>query len=147
MGAGHYAGFGVSLLALLPGTTIGEKILVDCPVRIRLVFIRNLDGMYDLDPQPGHVFEYLIDRQRSTIVIGRSREVDMHLEHPTVGRRVARIYWTGEDAHVEDLGSGGGCYLNESRMRTGQTSQLHHGDELGIGCLRFRTEITKSAIT
>ena len=116
-------------------------------VRIRLVFVRDSNGMHDLDPQPGQVFEYLIEKQRSAIVIGRSREVDMHLDHPTVGRRVARVYWARENVRVTDLGSGGGCYLNESRMQTGQDTQLRDGDELGIGSLRFRVEITSNPTT
>lgn len=46
------------------------------------------------------------------VVIGRSREVDLQIEHADVSRRHAVIYWSEGNIVVKDLGSTNGTMVN-----------------------------------
>ncbi len=108
---------------------------------IKFNYIPNLVKTHNLDLKPGRIFEYLIDKKRSEIVIGRTKEMHTHLNRPSVGKKVVKIYLAGENVHVEDLGSRGCSFLNDNRILWGQDRQLRDGDELEIGSLLFRIRI------
>jgi DNA-binding winged helix-turn-helix (wHTH) protein len=71
-------------------------------------------------------------------VLGRGRDATIRLDSAGVSRHHARIVVSGDDAHVEDLGSKNGTFLRGERV-TG-SSPLKDGDEIRLGpvALTFR---------
>lgn len=66
---------------------------------------------------------------RSSSLIGRANECEIHLEDKIVSRRHARITLDEESYFLEDLGSQGGVYLNKGKI---QREQLRDGDLITI---------------
>ena len=46
------------------------------------------------------------------VIIGRSRDVDLRIDHADVSRRHAVIYWSDGSIVVKDLGSTNGTMVN-----------------------------------
>ena len=66
------------------------------------------------------------------MLIGREQgQVQIHLPHPQVSRRHARIAMEGTTATLTDLESANGTYVNGQRIR--DTASLKPGDQLDIG--------------
>jgi len=65
------------------------------------------------------------------LLIGRSPECDLSIDDPLVSRHHARIYWNGNAAVLEDLGSRNGSRVNGQLVR--QPTQLEQGDRVQIG--------------
>jgi adenylate cyclase len=87
----------------------------------------------------GHTFsfELALDRLmslREGLVIGRDAgQCDLPLVHATVSRRHARLTFTGNGLHVEDLGSTNGTSVDGTVLRPGAALTLNAGAKLRIG--------------
>lgn len=66
---------------------------------------------------------------RSSSLIGRANECEIHLDEKNISRRHARITLDDEGYFLEDLGSHGGVFLNKIRI---QREQLQDGDLIAI---------------
>ena len=65
--------------------------------------------------------------------IGRSEYCDIVIREPTLSRKHARIFRSGNEWFVEDLGSTNGITLNGSRLAEGQRCCIRAGDRLVLG--------------
>jgi len=80
------------------------------------------------------------DRRRVTVaggqrlVIGRSSECDVQLDHQSVSRRHCAVEGAGDALTVTDLGSANGTFVNGEVVGTGQ---VRAGDTLRLGELTF----------
>lgn len=86
-----------------------------------------------------------LDRNRS-LTVGRDEECDIHLPDRQVSRRHARIYWTGEQYRIEDLGSKNGTHVNGQEVQSNTSCPLQDGDELQIA-LRFKLAFVDAGAT
>lgn len=69
--------------------------------------------------------------ERDSLVIGRSRDVDLVLDADGVSRKHARITRAGQQSlSIVDLGAKNGTFLNGERI---DVAALHHGDRIQIG--------------
>ncbi len=59
-----------------------------------------------------------------------------------VSRRHATITIRSGTCYIEDLGSSNGTFLNKDRLAQGTVKPLHHGDELRLGNILMRVELT-----
>ncbi|MCB1037458.1 MAG: FHA domain-containing protein, partial [Acidobacteria bacterium] len=66
-------------------------------------------------------------------IVGSAPDCDIHLPHPTVSSRHARIRFDGKTASIEDLGSRNGTLVNFRRAET--PVPLGHGSELSLGAV------------
>lgn len=71
------------------------------------------------------------------IVIGRSAECDLRLQHQSVSRRHARLFLTGGDWFLSDLRSTNGTLVNGKRI---SNRRLKSGDLIRIGAYGLRFE-------
>jgi sigma-B regulation protein RsbU (phosphoserine phosphatase) len=62
--------------------------------------------------------------------LGRDPGCDVVIPEATVSRRHAEVRWDGQELVVEDLGSSGGTFLNETRV---QHAVVNPGDILRLG--------------
>jgi len=65
------------------------------------------------------------------LTIGRAAECQMTLDDNFVSQKHARVYPSGGNYVVEDLGSTNGTYLNRTRLSGAMTMQ--RGDRLQVG--------------
>jgi DNA-binding winged helix-turn-helix (wHTH) protein len=72
----------------------------------------------------------------SEYVLGRSRELEVCLDSPSVSRQHARIRVSPEGVTLEDLGSKNGTYLRGHKL-DGE-ARLGDGDELRLGSVRLK---------
>lgn len=70
-----------------------------------------------------------------TLVIGRTPDNDLAIEHPLISRRHARIDRSGSSWTVTDLGSTNGTFINGRRLTT--PSLLAVGDVVDLGGTRL----------
>lgn len=78
-----------------------------------------LPSSSDSEPQDTKVSTSLLEKlnRQPSIVIGRSKECDIVLEHPTISRKHAVIEKKGTDKYlVRDLGSTNGTFLNGKKV-------------------------------
>lgn len=70
------------------------------------------------------------------LVIGRSRETDVHLDDPSLSRRHCEVRRVGAQWVLKDLGSFNGTYCNNLAV---SEHRLQHGDQvqLGLSVLTF----------
>ncbi|MEZ4364937.1 MAG: GGDEF domain-containing protein [Kofleriaceae bacterium] len=72
---------------------------------------------------------------RSEVVLGRGADCDIQVDRDSVSRRHARVFRTGEQWMVEDLGSTNGSYVNDVPV---QRSVLRDSDFVKIGAAIFK---------
>jgi diguanylate cyclase (GGDEF)-like protein len=82
--------------------------------------------LYPLGPDLGKRYDLL----ESNLLAGRDLACGVHLPHPRVSRRHARLERRGEDWAVVDLGSTNGTFVNGQRVREGP---LREADLLAMG--------------
>jgi len=82
-------------------------------------------------------FELALDRlmtMRDGVVVGRDAgQCDVALVHSTVSRRHARLSFTADGIHIEDLGSTNGTWVNGLAARPGARLSVQAGAKLKIG--------------
>ncbi len=74
---------------------------------------------------------------KGAMVLGRSENADVTIFHPQVSRAHAQIVRRGSELYLEDLGSGGGTYLNGQIIKE---HLLGEGDVVRIGSSRMVLE-------
>jgi pSer/pThr/pTyr-binding forkhead associated (FHA) protein len=74
-----------------------------------------------------------------TLVLGRDSRCDARLDSPLVSRKHCCIILSESDVIVRDLGSLNGIRINGQKVTTGR---LQPGDELAIGDLRYRLDLS-----
>ncbi len=74
---------------------------------------------------------------KGAFVLGRSENADVTIFHPQVSRAHAQIVRRGSELYLEDLGSGGGTYLNGQMVKE---HLLGEGDVVRIGSSRMVLE-------
>jgi len=80
----------------------------------------------------GSVGEMFAVRQRE-VVIGRAREATVRFDDSGLSRRHARIVYAGGEAHIEDLGSANGTFVNGDRVTS--LRLLADGDKITLGSI------------
>ncbi|HHS96440.1 MAG TPA: FHA domain-containing protein [Chloroflexi bacterium] len=65
-----------------------------------------------------------------TLTLGRSRKVDIRIDHPTVSNRHAKVVTIFGASYIEDLDSLNGTFVNDKKIHM---HTLHHGDEVRLG--------------
>jgi predicted component of type VI protein secretion system len=73
------------------------------------------------------------------LVLGRDPRCDARLDSPLVSRKHCCIILSESDVIVRDLGSLNGIRINGRKVTTGK---LQPGDELSIGDLRYRLDLS-----
>jgi hypothetical protein len=73
----------------------------------------------------------------SRVLIGRSRDCDIHLDDPNTSRRHAEVRREGGAWVVADLGSTNGIKVNGARVAE---AELRPGDEVTLGLVKLRFE-------
>jgi transcriptional regulator with AAA-type ATPase domain len=75
-------------------------------------------------------------RPGATLTVGRAKECNIRIDHPSVSRRHARLY-VGPPLEVEDLGSSNGTRLSGRRLMRGEREVVRHGAliEIGLGTI------------
>jgi pSer/pThr/pTyr-binding forkhead associated (FHA) protein len=73
----------------------------------------------------------LVPVPQGMLLIGRSSQAELRLQHPSVSRRHAQLNRRGERFYVRDLGSQNGTFLNKTRV--GSEIELFPGDTLTLG--------------
>lgn len=74
-------------------------------------------------------------------VIGRSREADLTVAHPTISRKHCEIYEEGGTLRLRDLGSLNGTFLGKRQIKE---TELAPDDEFSLGPLTFRVVYQRS---
>jgi len=67
----------------------------------------------------------------SQVIIGRSTDSDLVLDHPSVSKQHARVEWNGKDLVITDLDSRNGVYVNGNRLQ--QPYTLKGVEEVYVG--------------
>lgn len=70
---------------------------------------------------------------RSPLLIGRSSDCDLCVDHPSVSRRHAVVHADAAVAWIEDLGSSNGTWVRGGRVEPRRKVPLRPGDSLQIG--------------
>lgn len=73
---------------------------------------------------------------KDTMTIGRAESADIQINNDFLSRLHARIVSTPNGAAIEDIESKNGIRVNAKLVTTRQ--ELHHGDVVDLGRLRFR---------
>jgi two-component system, NtrC family, response regulator AtoC len=68
------------------------------------------------------------------VLVGRSAEADIALDHPSVSRRHARIH-LGPPLAIEDLGSANGTSVRGSALRPGERRPIAIGEAIDVGSI------------
>jgi len=74
--------------------------------------------------------------------IGSGPDADILVVGPGVSESHARIVASGEGVFIEDLGTGGGTFVNE---RTVKRSRLENGDIIELGSVKLLLQLSMSA--
>ncbi len=72
---------------------------------------------------------FRIPRNRD-VLIGRAKDVDLHLDDASVSRKHARLTMVGTEARLEDLGSHNGTFVNGEKLTAPR--RLSSGDVINI---------------
>ncbi len=78
------------------------------------------------------------------MTLGRGREADLTIAHPTVSRLHCELYEIDETLCVRDMGSLNGTFVGDVRITE---ASLESGDELIVGSARFKLLIDESDAT
>lgn len=95
-------------------------------MEVNLVFVRK-DGTTQTFPLPSAV-----------TFVGRRQDCDMCIPLSVVSRRHCEIYTEHSKAHVRDLKSRNGTFVNEKSV---EETQLKAGDVLRVGPVKFIIQI------
>jgi diguanylate cyclase (GGDEF)-like protein len=93
------------------------------------------DGCLVLIYPPGADMGKRFPMSRNEVVLGRGADCDIQVDRDSVSRRHARVYRSGDQWLVEDLGSTNGSYVNDMPV---QRSVLKDNDFLKIGAAIFK---------
>lgn len=106
--------------------------MVEDPTRTRQVQVtRALPRIATLEIRTAGQPPRRVTLEGDVVIIGRSRDVQLHLDIDGVSRRHARITRNGERGYsLVDLGAKNGTFLNGERV---DVAALHHGDRILIG--------------
>jgi DNA-binding SARP family transcriptional activator len=77
------------------------------------------------------------------VSIGRGVGNDLRLADPKISRRHARVDSDGERAHITDLGSANGVYVNDRRI--GSATLLEPGDTIRLGSTVVKVRLADPA--
>jgi phage tail-like protein len=80
---------------------------------------------------PETAWEYKIPE--GAAVIGRQVGNDLHLEHPQISRKHARLDTTSQKCTITDLNSSNGTYINNEKATPEVSTRLSAGDIIKIG--------------
>ncbi|MDH3717329.1 MAG: FHA domain-containing protein [Planctomycetota bacterium] len=72
------------------------------------------------------------------MTVGRGREADLTIAHPTVSRLHCELYEVDGDLCIRDMGSLNGTFVGESQITE---ASLESGDELIVGSAKFQVVI------
>jgi len=97
---------------------------VAAPRRPCLILYSGADAGRPFDLAPG------------TVVVGRSPDVDFHLDEPSISRRHAELRVNDEQVVIADLGSANGTWIDEVRLEAPRA--LQGGEMIRMGMLVFR---------
>ncbi|HBN76947.1 MAG TPA: hypothetical protein DD473_14240 [Planctomycetaceae bacterium] len=81
----------------------------------------------------------LIIRERA--IIGRQNHCDIRVVSNELSREHCRIEVDHDEAHLIDLGSTNGTYLNQNKLEPHQPYQLNEGDIIRLGPAAFSIRI------
>ena len=90
-------------------------------------------GVTVTDPAP-NLPPLSLTPTRQRIVLGRTEQTDVTLQHPSISRRHAEIVAGADGTYIRDLATSGGTLLN-GRLVT--DAPIERGDEIGIGPYRL----------
>jgi serine/threonine protein kinase len=76
---------------------------------------------------PGQEQRYIL-RPGDVLVLGRGRNVDVHIDDRSVSRRHVRLEMKDDGVYVTDLGSRNGTHLGGHKLAS-EIPNLHYGDE------------------
>src|SRR3990172_12134138 len=85
----------------------------------------------------------VIPIKKKEFTIGRSKECTLRAGSEAISRRHCILARTDAGFTVRDLGSRNGTYVNGQKIE--QETELHDGDELSVGPLRFRVSAEQTA--
>ncbi len=68
------------------------------------------------------------------LLIGRSAEADLRIDHPSVSREHAALL-VGEELRIEDLGSANGTRVRESPLAPGTSVEVYPDDVIDLGAV------------
>jgi hypothetical protein len=99
-------------------------------------------GTRVIERAPKHL-AMLVDRTRpdnkfdlkGTVNVGRGKDNQIVLDHPTVSRQHAWVKAEGEDFFVFDVGSANGTFVNDERVE--EPHRLENGDVVRFGETEF----------
>lgn len=77
-----------------------------------------------------------------SLTIGRAAENDIRIDHPSVSRRHARVWFDAAGAHVADVGSSHGTFVDGERLDA--DAQLKDGAKIRLGDVELRAERRRS---
>ncbi len=80
-----------------------------------------------------------LELQEGTQTVGRSRECEVTVHHPSVSRKHLRFHVNAGSVTIEDLGSSNGTVLRGQPVRG--TAELQNGDVLELGDTKVRLVI------
>src|SRR5690606_29513254 len=69
------------------------------------------------------------------VIIGRSSNVSIQIDHNSVSRQHAKIITTGHKSRIEDMGSTNGTFVNDEAVRQ---MELRDGDLIRVGNVIFK---------
>lgn len=75
---------------------------------------------------------------RELVTIGRREDCDLRIPLGDVSRKHCTIMRNESGLQIQDLGSSNGTYVNGERI---QQAELHAGDRIRIGSLRFVVQV------
>ncbi len=87
----------------------------------------------------------LVIRERA--IIGRQNHCDIRVVSGELSREHCRIEVDHEDAHLIDLGSTNGTYLNRKKLEAHQPYELTEGDTIQLGPAAFSVHIIHESET
>ena len=104
------------------GTTAVEQRRDSSAARKRLVLRVLCDGALSSHPLP----------PQGAILLGRSDDVDVCIEHASVSRRHARLQ-VGDELQIEDLGSANGTRVRDHRLAPNTAAPIAVGEAVDLG--------------
>ena len=79
----------------------------------------------------GHEMGRRIQVGTEPLIIGRSPQNQIQIDQESISRRHCRIWFSGSEFLVRDLGSTNGTYVNDDLVE--EEGRLRHGDQLKVG--------------